>query len=589
MAGTNSLIDFLRMNDRSFEEIKSFLERYPLSINETDEKQRSPLFRVLNSPCCSTDIVRLFLQYGTSIDSRDEFGDTHLTFAIKYAKNEAVITELIDKGANVNVHNEDGLSPLCLVFCKGHSKELVERLLKECGSIQACTEHETVVNCLLSHRIRSNTWFTEVLRLLIEAGADVTKVDYMGRSPLCYVLSQSASIVDIKLLLSKGASFTDCQLHASPLFCVTSYSRALLKADMVELLLNTGASVEEVDNEGSTPLELALICSRYDDSAMRFLIDQACKNKTMANIRHAKFGNLLHAAAANRFCKPSIVKLLLRNGVRSDEVDVNGRTPLHNAMIWFFRDITLKDLRIITLLIKYGSPVNLKDKEGFTPLSLAVKYKMEGNVFHVLLAAGAFIDLFSTNEWGDSELEQVLKDISWCGINRFKILFKWILIKCSHFYIKYPHFYIQDLLGRQSDNVEELTSFAEECVIDLQRMEYVQLSHGLTLRQFVTGYFPQNFGGDCEEKLNFDLHELLGALSKNPFFNFSDVISSKISKSLLMDKLHQLSVYTVKPFVNYPCIKPKIVCNNDSLRNIAKYLPKQDLLCLVLAFYFTCK
>lgn len=522
---------------------------------------------MLGSPYCCRDVFRLLLQYGASIESKDKFGETPLTFAIKYARNEAVIIELIEKGANVNVQNEDGISLLCLVFRRRHSGELVKSLLKASSSNQACMEHENVWHCFFE--CVGYGWksvFSEFMKLLIEAGVDVTKVDTNGQSPLCLALVNGAGVDDINLLLSTGASYEDCEKHNSSLFCVSNgFTGGLLKADVLKLLLtNGGASVKEVYDIGcTTPLRLALLCCRYETNAIRVMIDSAGMNKNVVNVKHGIFRNLLHFAVVNRFCRPNTVKLLLHNGVRADEKSAHGRTPLHEAMTR-----GSQDLRIIAILIRHGSPVNLKCKKGYTPLSYAVENRMPGNVFLALLCAGAFIDGL-TNIHDIPLINLVLNQHR--SLDIVKIMLKWLLIENPNFNVEsYP------------DNVE-LTNFAQECVLSLQGMDYVNVGHDLALREFIK--CPQNARGDSE--LNFDLNELLQAISNNQFSNFYDCISSEISESLLMAKFQQLTVYSVKHCFDYPSVELKTVVDYDSLCKIVKYLTKTDLLCFILAFYFT--
>lgn len=120
-------------------------------------------------------------------------------------------------------------------------------------------------------------------------------------------------------------------------------------------------------------------------------------------------------------------------------------------------------------------------------------------------------------------------------------------------------------------------------------MESVNISYDLTLIEFMKGYFSQKNSGVCEEKLNF-VDKILRAISKNPDLNFYyDVIYAKVGKFLLMEKLQQLTVYTVKHCFDHPCIEFKTVISYDCLCKIVNYLDGTDLLCLILAFHFTCK
>lgn len=416
---------------------------------------------------------------------------------------------------------------------------------------------------------------SELLKMIVEAGIDVTKVDSEGRSPLCIVLSTGAGVDDINLLLNQGASFNDCTMHDSSFRCFTDAlptSGFPLKTEVVKLLLKKGASMGEVDDY---VLRMALSFRCYETEAIRILLDCAATSKDLKKIKHEYSGNLLHDAVRNKFSDPSVViKFLLENGVRSDEINIFRRTPLHDVLLY-----SNQALRIVKLLIKAGSPVNLEYRRGNTCLSLAVENEMPDNVIFALLAAGAVIEGL-TDRSGVTLLQQVLNQTSRLGINRCKILLKFILIEN-------PNFSFKGLFEGHSHDVE-LTNIAEEYRSNIYAMESVYVGHDLTVGQFVKGYFRQNVLGDSNRKLNPDLDVLLQAISNNNFFNFSDVIASKFSKKSLMEKLQQLSVYTMKDCCEHPCVKHKTGLNNDCLEKLAKYLFKKDLFFLIMAFDFTC-
>lgn len=93
----------------------------------------------------------------------------------------------------------------------------------------------------------------------------------------------------------------------------------------VQILLDAGADIEAKDNQGRTPLHLAL----SEASTMRFLIGAGADIKSK---------------------------------------DDKGWTPLHLAVVWNLP----RDIRI---LLDAGSDMNSTDRIGYTPLRLAVKYE----------------------------------------------------------------------------------------------------------------------------------------------------------------------------------------------------------------------
>ena len=143
----------------------------------------------------STRMLRFLLDHGALIDGRDETGATYLQTAIDNA-DEEIVELLIERGANVNVADEDGVTPLMQV------EELEDaRLLLEHGANVNATDKQgqTVLHLLTSEPGR-----IEFAELLISHGADVNARDHDGYTPLDYIVE--AFDYDFALLLvSHGA------------------------------------------------------------------------------------------------------------------------------------------------------------------------------------------------------------------------------------------------------------------------------------------------------------------------------------------------------------------------------------------------
>lgn len=93
----------------------------------------------------------------------------------------------------------------------------------------------------------------ELVKWLVEQGADLHKVDYYGETPIHNrALSRRSNI---KILLELGADITiSTERSGTPLHVAARYHNLV----NTELLLQFGANVNEKDTEGLTPLESAL-------------------------------------------------------------------------------------------------------------------------------------------------------------------------------------------------------------------------------------------------------------------------------------------------------------------------------------------
>ncbi|KAJ8668920.1 hypothetical protein QAD02_000179 [Eretmocerus hayati] len=158
-------------------------------------------------------------------------------------------------------------------------------------------------------------------------------------------------------------------------------------AESVNSLLKAGASPNDVDNEGDTPLLLAVLSDRTD------LAQQVIEAGANVNATLDSYGNTnLHLAVMKR--NTEMVQLLLSSGALPNSVNNDGNTPLH--VTFKRRDLSLlqemlgvidapsgcstphpelvqEDLEIMHLLLKAGASPNIVGKKGDTPLLLAIR------------------------------------------------------------------------------------------------------------------------------------------------------------------------------------------------------------------------
>ena len=135
--------------------------------------------------------------------------------------NKEVVELLLKHGANPNIENKNGDTPLFVASKSDDNKnDIVELLLKH-GADPNVINNRFISPILLA----SNRGHTDIVELLLKHGADVDVYDLHGFTPLMMA-------------------------------CVTG------KYDTVKFLLENGAEVNVKNNNGETPLSLA---SRYKD------------------------------------------------------------------------------------------------------------------------------------------------------------------------------------------------------------------------------------------------------------------------------------------------------------------------------------
>lgn len=135
------------------------------------------------------------------------------------------------------------------------------------------------------------------------------------------------------------------------------------KKDIIEFLIANGANVDARNKRGATPLHNAA-WTGYTAS-----VNSLIKHGADVNAKDNHGDTPLHEAVSKG--RMSTVKILLANGADINVRNNMNQTPLWDAVYWGYKDLT-------KLLIEQGAEVNVADKKDRTPLSIAIEEKYRG-------------------------------------------------------------------------------------------------------------------------------------------------------------------------------------------------------------------
>ena len=228
------------------------------------------------------DMIKLFVNNGADVNApaKRPLVNDGLTFQ---NITPDLLRWLIENGYDVNqadVHGRTALS-LCLErlnysnFDKSSDfYKMFQILLDNDADVNISTPHRPILHEIV---VFGNTQpkHKELLKLLIDAGADLELKDKSGRTVLLTAIEYGKEGM-AELLLEHGASYDTSDEHGTT---------ALFKAanmgfvTCVEMLIAQGADVNKVNSGGFTPLHFAV--SGGNEEIVKMLLDNGAKVNTV--------------------------------------------------------------------------------------------------------------------------------------------------------------------------------------------------------------------------------------------------------------------------------------------------------------------
>ena len=143
------------------------------------------------------DLVSRLLDFGISVDSREETGRSVLFLAVRQGEIK-LVDLLLNQGANLDLSDQNGQTALMEAISQA-DKHVFDRLMKSRPDVNKRDQQGNTA--LLLSVEEGNTTFT---RSLIQAGADINLSNKIGKTPLMLAVMDSKTAI-IQSLLEAGA------------------------------------------------------------------------------------------------------------------------------------------------------------------------------------------------------------------------------------------------------------------------------------------------------------------------------------------------------------------------------------------------
>jgi ankyrin repeat protein len=347
--------------------VRLLLQNTASNINDSDTAGRSPLFIAVKVR--NLNVVRLLLEYNADINQAEyHFCNTPMHEAVKRERLD-IVQELLRGGALLK-QNHFNETPLCIAIEKGNTQIV-----------------RTIIHSIGSHVIFGTSSGSE------------------GNHNRRQQQQQQSQQRQQQLLQRRG-----------PLHYACSFLNAKINLNMIKLLHDLGADVNQrdmTDTSRATPLLICSRCSNCNNRTYETNHDDNNDDNNNSNSSRCKakvaeyliqrgadvyladnFGRTPLHKAAQSGCV-NMVHLLLRTRAkhRIDQTDMYRATPLHFAVMGCFSSsLNPNAARIVEILIHKEANVNHQDVNGMSSLHIASR-KGAVDIVDVLLQHGADVNV----------------------------------------------------------------------------------------------------------------------------------------------------------------------------------------------------
>ncbi len=256
---------FYAIYDRDAEFARMLVEK-KADVNALDQHGERLLWRAINMD--QAEICKLLIEGGAQLDYLDLGGRTVLYYPVKYGKKE-IVELLLKAKVDPNAFDKDGETALRIAIYDDRLE--IGKMLIDAGANPSLVDAHG--NTPFYHAFyHMNMQF---VKMFLDLGADPDMKFNDGKTPLIWLIDNTWFDKDKKLELARMLVYAGAKISSKSArkgMCALTYAFEMRKFELIPFLVESGADLSVVDDEGRTPLHAAV--GAGDLSLVKLLVEK---------------------------------------------------------------------------------------------------------------------------------------------------------------------------------------------------------------------------------------------------------------------------------------------------------------------------